>query len=345
MLPAALDIVPTMTKSQNIIQAVCQQRRVVVASTDTMNRSNLFKNTSYHHQQRQLATISIRRPRKYEGPYKATGNMSNFGNLQEPFQHGENSMAEYLKKTSLSPWTPIPDAVARKMLDLAKAGPADFHVDLGSGDGRVNFHAIDYGVLKSLGVDVDESIVQVARERLAKRHPQPDLEFVVADLLLDTKHPVWNKIREATIVTMYFAEESLRMFRPILERQLAGRQCKILTCGYEMPGWQSRLDEVVLGTQIHLYEWGAEFDDDDETLGLFTGEDILQQKPDELYQREIEGRKFAGSTLIDRSNKFSIQGYNPNHKYEEENDDEDWDAGSSDDEKPAIKQEPEKSIK
>lgn len=257
--------------------------------------------------------------------------MPAFGKLQEPYQHGEGSMEDYLKKTSLSPWAPIPDSVARKMMDLAKAAPIDFHVDLGSGDGRVNFHAIDYGVLKSLGVDIDESIVQVARDRLAKRHPQPDLEFVVADLLLDTEHPVWAKIQQATIITMYFAEEALRLFRPVLERKLAGRQCKILTCGYEMPGWQSRVDEVVLGTQIHLYEWGTEFEDD-ESLELFMGEDILQQKPNELLQRQIEGSKFAGSTVIDRTNKSPIQGYNYNLKFEEENDDEDWDAVSSDEE-------------
>jgi hypothetical protein len=312
-------------KPHHAIQAVSRQRRMIGA---TATVSNLNSISCKHQQHRSFS--SLRRPRKYECRAKAVGSMPAFGKLQEPYQHGEDSLEDYLKKTSLSPWAPIPDSVARRMLDLAKAGPTDFHVDLGSGDGRVNFHAIDYGVPKSLGVDVDETIVQVARDRLAKRHPQPDLEFVVADLLMDTEHKVWNKIQDATIITMYFAEEALRMFRPVLERKLAGRQCKILTCGYEMPGWQSRLDEVVLGTQIHLYEWGTEIDDDEEALELFMGEDILQKKPD-AFLRQIEGTKFAGSTVIDRTNKFQIQGYNPNLKVEEEDDEEDWDAVSSDD--------------
>jgi hypothetical protein len=225
-----------MRKSQYAIQAICQQRRLTGLSSITVKNTHLFSNSSDHQQQRQFA-LSLRRARKYEGHFKASGKIQNFGKLQEPFQPEEKSLEHYLEKTSLSPWTPIPDAVARKMLDL--------------------------------------------------------------------------------------------------ESQLAGRRCKILTCGYEMPGWQSRLDEVVLGTQIHLYEWGTECEDD-AALELFMGEDILQQKPEELLQRQIEGSQFAGSTVIDRCNKVPIQGYNPNLKFEEEDDDEDWDAVSSDDEEQTI---------
>lgn len=35
------------------------------------------------------------------------------------------SMEEYLKFASLSPWVPVPDAVARRCLDIAKAGMND----------------------------------------------------------------------------------------------------------------------------------------------------------------------------------------------------------------------------
>ena len=78
----------------------------------------------------------------------------------EPFNPSE----DYIKKVSMSPWVPSPDPVARKMLELAKAGPDDIHVDLGSGDGRVNFMAMDapFEVSRSIGIDVDPEIVQVA---------------------------------------------------------------------------------------------------------------------------------------------------------------------------------------
>ena len=173
-------------------------------------------------------------------------------------------------------------------------------MDLGSGDGRVCFHAIDVGVPKSTGIDIDEVIVGKARERLQRRHPQPNLEFIVADLL-DLEHPAWEKVQEATIITMFFADEGLRAFRPVLERKLAGRKCKILTCGYEMPGWEYRAHEVVLGTKLHRYDWG---DEDEDGLDQFLGGDsLLLEKPPTMTNA-----KFAGRTVIDRT-RDSLFGY------------------------------------
>lgn len=37
----------------------------------------------------------------------------------------ELTMEEYLKFASLSPWVPVPDVVARRCLDIVKAGPDD----------------------------------------------------------------------------------------------------------------------------------------------------------------------------------------------------------------------------
>ncbi len=247
-----------------------------------------------------------------------------FGNLSEPYQFKEDDLETYLQKASLSPWVPLPDAVARKVFDLAKVTDKDKHVDLGSGDGRVCFHALQFGVASSIGIDIDEGIVDVAKERLAKRHPAPDnLSFMVADLLDDTE-PAWKHVQEATIITMYFATEALELFRPLLERKLAGHRCKIITSGYEMPGWNSLMQEVVLGTQIHLYDWGntenTSFDED----FLFHGPDILTDKPKELAD-DHQQEKINGQTVIDRTGQHAIRGFNPGlfQGDEEEDDDED----------------------
>ena len=98
----------------------------------------------------------------------------------------ELSMDEYLKFASLSPWVPCPDPVARRALDVAKVGPEDVHYELGSGDGRLNFHAIDpsYNVKKNVGEDIDASLVQQCNERKMKIHPAPqNLEFICADIM------------------------------------------------------------------------------------------------------------------------------------------------------------------
>jgi len=130
-------------------------------------------------------------------------------------------------------------------------------VELGSGDGRVNYFSIDAGVAESIGIEIDEKIVQVAKDRLDKIHPKPNIKFIVADLM-DATNPVWKEIERATILTMYFAREGLEAIQPLLENALRGKRVRIFTCGYEMPGWQSQMVETVLDMPIHFYDWGNE---------------------------------------------------------------------------------------
>lgn len=276
---------------------------------------------------RRTPASPLRRSRPRYGHVAAPERPPTFGRLQEPFTPNEQDIDMYLKKTSLSPWVPLPDAAARKLFDLAAATPEDVHVDLGSGDGRVCFHAIDYGIRQSTGIDIDQAIVEVAQQRLAKRHPQPDLEFVVADLM-DESHPAWQRVQQATILTMYFAQEALKGFRPILEGKLAGHELKVITCGYEMPGWEWHTQEVVLGMPLHLYEFGTPLDDHDDDWA-FMGADIIENKPEELTTDRLSAAKFDGAKVIDRTTNYPIRGFNPNI-FEDDGYDSDW---SSDDEK------------
>ena len=48
-------------------------------------------------------------------------------------------------------WVPTPQALVEKMLDMAKLTPQDFHMDLGSGDGRTVITAAKRGA-RSMGV-------------------------------------------------------------------------------------------------------------------------------------------------------------------------------------------------
>ena len=107
---------------------------------------------------------------------------------------------QYLELASLSPWVPCPDVVSKRVFEIASASEQDVHVDLGCGDGRLNFMAVDGNtkVGKSWGLDVDENILKKCHERLGRRfvpsknkHDDDDddddeesmLEFVQADLV------------------------------------------------------------------------------------------------------------------------------------------------------------------
>ena len=97
------------------------------------------------------------------------------------------SAPEYLALASLSPWVPTPDAATKRLLEIADAdqrgvvpvtsasgGDVDReirHVDLGCGDGRINFAAVGepWSVGRSTGIDVDENVLERCREKLRRR--------------------------------------------------------------------------------------------------------------------------------------------------------------------------------
>lgn len=132
---------------------------------------------------------------------------------------------------------------------------------MGSGDGRLNFHAIDpsYGVKKSVGIDIDPTLIHQSKQRILKRHPAPtNIEFICADLM-DTNSiesiELWKTIKsECTVMTMYFVEDALQKIKPLIERNLLGSKCKVVTIGYAMKGWEPQWAEVILGLTVHMYD-------------------------------------------------------------------------------------------
>src|SRR3977135_4406624 len=72
------------------------------------------------------------------------------------------------------PYVPTPQAVVDAMLELAKVGPRDFVIDLGSGDGRIVLTAAQRYSARGLGIDIDPELIQQSnvaaqRGRLAER--------------------------------------------------------------------------------------------------------------------------------------------------------------------------------
>ena len=68
-----------------------------------------------------------RRPRRKKQKYEqfseaklATGVLPTTTSLESPFEYNSgDSIEDYKKKAELSPWTPVPDSVARKIFDRA----------------------------------------------------------------------------------------------------------------------------------------------------------------------------------------------------------------------------------
>ena len=94
------------------------------------------------------------------------------------------------------PFVPTPQAVVDAMLDVAKVGPQDFVVDLGSGDGRIVLTAAQRYQARGLGIDIDPELVKRSNATAEQRGLSSRVSFLEQDVLA-------AHIEDATVVTLY----------------------------------------------------------------------------------------------------------------------------------------------
>src|ERR687891_2285742 len=63
-------------------------------------------------------------------------------------------------------WVPTPQILVDKMLDMAKVTPADYVIDLGSGDGRTVITAAKRGI-RALGIEYNPDLVELSKRNAA----------------------------------------------------------------------------------------------------------------------------------------------------------------------------------
>ena len=78
-------------------------------------------------------------------------------------------------------WVPTPQALVEKMLDMAKLTPQDFHMDLGSGDGRTVITAAKRGA-RSEGIEYNPDMVALSQQNAQKEGVANRATFMKADL-------------------------------------------------------------------------------------------------------------------------------------------------------------------
>src|SRR5262245_54089091 len=92
-------------------------------------------------------------------------------------------------------WVPTPQTLVNKMLDMAKLTPQDFHMDLGSGDGRTVITAAKRGA-RSVGIEYNPDMVELAKRNAEKEGVSARATFVKADLFE-------TDFSKATVITLF----------------------------------------------------------------------------------------------------------------------------------------------
>ena len=124
-------------------------------------------------------------------------------------------------------WVPTPQGLINKMLDMAKITPADYVIDLGSGDGRTVIAAARRGA-RALGIEYNPDMVELSKRSAEKAGVAGKANFVKADLFE-------SDFSQATVITMYLLPTLNLKLRPkILDLKPGTR---IVSHAFTMDDW------------------------------------------------------------------------------------------------------------
>jgi precorrin-6B methylase 2 len=124
-------------------------------------------------------------------------------------------------------WVPTPEALVDQMLRLAKVTPADYLIDLGSGDGRTVITAAQRGT-RALGIEFNPDMVELSRKRAAEAGVSNMATFNRADIFESDLSP-------ATVITMFLLPSLNLRLRPTILNLKPGT--RIVSNSFTMDDW------------------------------------------------------------------------------------------------------------
>jgi 16S rRNA A1518/A1519 N6-dimethyltransferase RsmA/KsgA/DIM1 with predicted DNA glycosylase/AP lyase activity len=141
------------------------------------------------------------------------------------------SFAQNLAATdNLAPYIPTPQLIVEKMLESAHVRPGDVVYDLGSGDGRILFTAVQEFGAKAVGIEILPELCDKTRERVRSMGLDDKIRVIQASVLRVDLSP-------ADVVTMYLLTGSNERLRPNLEKYLKPGS-RVVSNQFPVKGWK-----------------------------------------------------------------------------------------------------------
>ena len=124
-------------------------------------------------------------------------------------------------------WVPTAEALVDRMLDMAKATPQDYVIDLGSGDGRTVITAAKRGI-KAHGIEYNPNMVELAKANAAKEGVTDKATFVQADIFE-------SDFSQATVLTLFLLTDLNVRLRPTILNMRPGT--RVVSNSFGMGDW------------------------------------------------------------------------------------------------------------
>ena len=152
------------------------------------------------------------------------------------------------------PYVPTPQVVVDRMLEIAKVGPKDYLIDLGSGDGRIVVTAAKKYGARGFGVDLNPTRIAEAIKNSREAGVTGRVQFYQRDLFE-------TDLSDATVITMYLLPTVNLALRPkILDLRPGTR---IVSHDFSMAEWKPDFHEELeakdkysgAGGKSDIYLW------------------------------------------------------------------------------------------
>ena len=134
-------------------------------------------------------------------------------------------------------WVPTPQALVEKMLDMAKLTPNDFHMDLGSGDGRTVITAAKRGA-RSEGIEYNPDMVALSERNAKAAGVVGKATFRRADLFE-------TDFSKAQVITLFLLPSINMKLRPAILNMKPGT--RIVSNTFTMEDWTPDQSETIGG--------------------------------------------------------------------------------------------------
>jgi SAM-dependent methyltransferase len=134
-------------------------------------------------------------------------------------------------------WVPTPPELVDKMMEMAKVGPNDIVMDLGSGDGRNIIAAAKRGAT-AIGVEFNPDMVELSNRLAKEAGVAGKATFIQGDMFT-------ADISKANVMALFLLPDNLRKLADKFYNLKPGSRLVLNT--FAIPDWEADVTETIQG--------------------------------------------------------------------------------------------------
>ena len=150
-------------------------------------------------------------------------------------------------------WVPTSPEFMEGFFELAPLSSSDVVYDLGSGDGRLLFAALEKGAGKCVGIDIDPRMVGIAKEQAKEKGLDGRVTFIEGDFME-------HDLSEATVIFCYLFPDAFFALRPKFEEELKPGT-RVVSEVFSVPKWKETTTVEINRKTFRLYVMPPEMED------------------------------------------------------------------------------------